>query len=260
MKTLTITGVTGSLGSALLKAFYGKYKIIGISRNENQQWKLKQIYPKVKYILADVRKVVLPECDYIIHTAAMKHVSSGIDNVLECIDINLNGTINLVKQADKINKKFIYISTDKAVEPINSYGATKFLSEEIVISSNSAKPIFNIVRFGNLFGSSGSIVEILQNENGIHKLTDLKAMRYFITFKQAIKQIKKAMRAPAGTVICEKSKVIKIVDLIKAIRHDAGIEIIGLCPGEKLMERISLNDNGIYDFYTIEEIRELLYE
>ena len=263
MKTLIITGISGSLGSKILKSFYGKYNIIGICRNEYNAWKLKQQYPKVKYMLCDIRTVDIPECDYIINTAAMKHVSSGHDNIDECIDINIRGLQNIVNQAvDKCRIKFIQISSDKAVQAVNVYGATKYIGEEYVLNANRKKPIFNICRFGNLFGSSGTIVEILKNEHEEHKLTDINARRYFITFSEAIKLIKKAMKSKAGSVIYKKCKVMYIIDLIKAIKgQDADYEIVGLRPGEKLMEKMSIDDNiEACEYYSMDEIKELLNE
>jgi UDP-N-acetylglucosamine 4,6-dehydratase/5-epimerase len=255
MKIL-ITGGTGWLGKKLVAEYVNRgYDVTILSRNEYNQWRLKQKHPEIKCILHDIRRPLEIKAyyDVIIHTAALKHVSTGIEFPDEVIDTNVNGTRNVAHFAYTNAKHLIYISTDKAVDPANWYGQTKEKGEDITWEC----PCSTVIRFGNLFGSSGSIIEImarkaLMNDNNF-QLSDKNSERFFLTYQDAIKLIDKAMREKPRLLIGDY-KALKIVDLVNYVFEGANISFIGLRNGEKLKEQLYDIE---YSYYTEAEVHEI---
>jgi len=252
-KTIFITGGTGTLGKSLVYEIlnYNPKEIIVFSRDEAKQFYLAQelnYNPKVKMVLGDVQNYdslfqATKNVDIVIHAAALKRVESIESNVEEAIKTNVIGSINLFK-ACVINKvdKAIYVSTDKSCCPINAYGASKFLAEKIFnnYDRNNISTIFSSVRFGNIIGSTGSIMSIFsdklkKNENV--PLTDPRMTRFIITKEEAVECIFKAIRyAVGGEIFIKKLLAIKIVDFIDILKEKleskSNVIVIGMRPGE----------------------------
>jgi len=261
MSTIFLTGGTGSLGRMFIKLFNKKYKIVVYSRDEFKQYELKKIYPNVKYILGDVRdknRVLesMKGCNIVIHAAALKHITMGEYQPEEFIKTNIQGTINVVKAA-KINKikNLVLTSTDKAVDPINLYGATKLCAEKIVLVNG-----YKVVRYGNVFGSRGSVVPhfLKFKDKGFLKLSDPELTRFSITIKEAAIFIEKALHGRKKLYIPKlKSYILK--DLAKAICPKCKIRVYGLVKGEKKHELLDYNlSSEKAPKLTVEELKKLI--
>lgn len=255
MKIL-ITGGTGWLGKKLVHEYMNRgYDVTILSRNEYNQWRLKQLYPDIKCILHDIRRPLEMRefYDVVIHTAALKHVSTGVEYPDEVVDTNVNGTRNIAHFAYTNAKHLIYISTDKAVDPLNWYGQTKEKGEDIAWEC----PESTVIRFGNLFGSSGSFVEIMARKvlmnDGTFELSDKNAERFFLTYKDAIVLIDKAMQLKPRLLIGDY-KALKIIDLVNYVFKGAKISFVGLREGEKLKEQLYDIE---YPYYTEPEVQEM---
>lgn len=253
-KTILITGATGTLGNAIIKELLQNYKpkqIIVFSRDEYKQYKMKQNLPKnapIKFVIGDIRdearvKNVLKNVDVVIHTAAMKHVSICEENKDEALKTNFFGTSNLVNAAMKTDvERFIFISTDKAANPENFYGRSKKLAENLVQNANqkiSDKQLFSIIRMGNILGSRGSVLPLFeeQKKTGELTVTNENMTRFFITPKQAAKQVLSSIEIMrGGEIFIPKLKSAKIIDLAKQTAPDAKIKIIGAQKEEKIHE------------------------
>jgi len=261
-KSILITGGTGSFGnrfvSIVLKKFKPK-KLIIYSRDELKQSLMNQKFPKEKYkcmryFIGDVRdqdrlKLATQDVDYIVHAAALKQVDIAEYNPMECVKTNIGGAENVVKAAMEANvSKIIALSTDKASDPINLYGATKLTSDKIFVSSNNIvgdkrDTKFSVVRYGNVVGSRGSVVPIFQNliEQGKKELpiTDEKMTRFWITLNQSVEFVLKSFeRMQGGEIFVPKIPSIRVLDLAKGMGPNLKIKIIGIRPGEKLHEKL----------------------
>jgi len=253
---ILITGGTGWLGKKLVQEYVQRgYDVTILSRNEYNQWRLKQKHTDIKCILHDIRRPleIKEFYDVVIHTAALKHVSTGVYYPDEVVDTNVNGTRNIAHFAYAHAKHFIYISTDKAVDPLNWYGQTKEKGEDITWEC----PGSTVIRFGNLFGSSGSFVEImirkaLMNDNNF-ELSDPNAERFFLTYQDAIALIDRAMKEKQRLLIGDY-KALKIVDLVNYVFEGANISFVGLREGEKLKEQLY---DVEYPYYTESEVQEM---
>ncbi len=265
-KTTLITGGTGSLGKKLTQYILSNYrpkKIIIFSRDELKQYEMNAVWSDtelpIRYFLGDIRDRdrlyrAFDGVDYVIHTAALKQVPAAEYNPFEAIRTNILGAQNIVEAAiDMGIKKVIAISTDKAVSPINLYGATKLAMEKLFISANAyvgeRDTSFSVVRYGNVIGSRGSIIPLFKNliGNGKQKipLTDERMTRFWITLDQAVQLVMTAMKEGAGgEVFIPKIPSMRIVDLIKALFPDHEYEIIGIRPGEKIHEILISEDEG----------------
>jgi len=260
-----ITGGTGSFGKRYVKWLSENTdaEIVVFSRSEEKQWEMKKNYPDVKYIIGDVRDresvfIAMKGCDYVIHTAALKHVATGENQPWETIQTNVNGTKNVVDAANKHGAKMVLLSTDKAVMPVNLYGASKMAAEKITIAGGQ-----RVVRYGNVFGSSGSILHIFKKQaaqGDLFTITDHRMTRFILTFDQAIDLVNIALNN-VGYTIPGNLKGINIVDLAYAFDSKAEFTEIGMQPGEKLHELLQHNpeiSSKHCDKYTIEEIKELI--
>ena len=262
-KTILITGGTGSLGKRLVKTLLDRYlpkKIIIYSRDELKQYEMAQVFDStiMRYFIGDVRdstrlKQAMDGVDYVIHAAAIKHVPIAEYNPMECIKTNINGASNVIEAAlaNEV-KKVIALSTDKAANPINLYGATKLASDKLFMAANNTvvtRPTrFSVVRYGNVVGSRGSVVPFFQKLIGekIKELpiTDERMTRFWITLQQGVDFVLKSFeRMQWGEIFVPKIPSMKIVDLATTMAPNLPIKIIGVRAGEKLHEVMCPGDN-----------------
>lgn len=264
-KTVLVTGGTGSFGQKFVERLFNLgicKKIIILSRDEFKQHQMQQkfVSPKLmRFFLGDIRDLSRLQraflgVDIVVHAAALKQVPALEYNPLEAVKTNVLGTQNVIDAAlDAGVKKVLLISTDKAVNPVNLYGATKLCAEKLLIAANAYRPVketstaFSVVRYGNVLGSRGSIVEVLneQKKNCVVTLTDEKMTRFFMTVDQSVDLVLYALRMMRGEdVFIPKLPAMKLPDLISAIAPGCEVKVVGIRPGEKLHE-ILLNDDEV---------------
>ncbi len=260
-----ITGGTGSFGKAFLKKLVQSKnigRIVIYSRDELKQSELQEIYPKSKYpflrfFLGDVRdyerlKSASEGINILVHAAALKQVPSTEYNPFEAVKTNILGAQNVINSCFQNNiKKVIALSTDKACAPINLYGATKLCSDKLFISANNIKGSknikFSVVRYGNVFGSRGSVYHVFKkyNKRGFFPITDKNMTRFNITLNDGVDLVIDSIKNSYGSeIIVPKLRSFKIIDLAKSINEKNKIKFIGLRPGEKIHEQmISASDS-----------------
>ncbi|WP_321312903.1 UDP-N-acetylglucosamine 4,6-dehydratase (inverting) [Halarcobacter sp.] len=263
-KNILITGGTGSFGKKYTKILLEKYKpnkIIIYSRDELKQYEMSQEYNSkcMRYFIGDVRdasrlKKAMNDVDYVIHAAALKHVPIAEYNPMECIKTNINGAQNVIDAAMENGvKKTIALSTDKAANPVNLYGATKLASDKLFVAANNLvgnQDIqFSVVRYGNVIGSRGSVVpyfkKLIKNEAKALPITDEKMTRFLITLEEGVEFVLKNFeRMQGGEIFVPKIPSMKITDLAKALAPNIPHEIIGIRPGEKLHEIMCPSDDS----------------
>ena len=256
-KTILITGGTGSFGKKCTEIILKKYKpkkLIIFSRDELKQFEMSQQFSDskfdcIRFFIGDVRDKerlyrAFNKVDYIIHAAALKQVPTAEYNPFEAIKTNILGAENIINVAiDKGVKKVIALSTDKAANPINLYGATKLCSDKLFIAGNSyvgrEDTIFSVVRYGNVVGSRGSVIPFFlkQRETGVLPITDPRMTRFWITIEQGVNFVLDCLkRMVGGELFVPKIPSMNIMDLAKAIAPECKTKIIGIRPGEKLHE------------------------
>ncbi len=255
-KIILITGGTGSFGTKYTEILLKKYKpkkIIIFSRDELKQYEMQQKYHNdcMRYFLGDVRDPerldqAMNGVDYVIHAAALKHVPAAEYNPMECIKTNIYGSQNVITACIKNRvKKVIALSTDKAANPINLYGATKLASDKLFVAANNISSDestrFAVVRYGNVVGSRGSVVpyfaQLLKDGADHFPITHEKMTRFWITLQSGVHFVLKNFeRMSGGEIFVPKIPSIRILDLAKSIAPDMPIEIVGIRPGEKLDE------------------------
>ena len=264
-KTILITGGTGSFGKKMVQIILEEYKpekLIIFSRDElkqfemSQRWSTKK-YPCIRYFLGDVRdKERLSRAfhgvDYVIHAAALKQVPAAEYNPEEFIKTNILGGMNVIDAA-LINKvrKVVALSTDKACNPINLYGATKLCADKLFVAANiyggHDKTIFSVVRYGNVVGSRGSVVPFFKEraKTGILPITDSRMTRFWITLDQSVHFVLRVLDlASGGEIFVPKIPSMHIVELAKAIAPECTQEEVGIRPGEKIHEILIGEDEG----------------
>ena len=262
---LLITGGTGSFGKKYLSYIIKKNlfnKIFIYSRDEMKQWEMKNTFnnKRIEFIIGDIRdierlKYSTKNIDYIVHAAATKIVPTAEYNPIECIKTNITGAANLI-DASRHNKvkKVVALSTDKASNPINLYGATKLASDKLFIAANDDKlssTSFSVVRYGNVAGSRGSIIPFFQSLKNNHYLpiTDVKMTRFLIKFDDAINIVNHCFEDMiGGEIYVKKIPSVKIIDIAKAINSKAKFKVIGVRPGEKIHEQMISSEESDYTF------------
>jgi len=266
-KVVLITGGTGSFGRKFTEVILKKYnprKLIVFSRDEMKQYEMSQKFNQknIRYFIGDVRdperlRRAFDGVDIIVHAAALKIVPSAEYNPFEVVKTNIIGAENVINVAiDNNVKKVIALSTDKAANPINLYGATKLCAEKMFIAANNYSPKgtkFSVVRYGNVFGSRGSVVSFFKESKkaGIIPITDKRMTRFWITLEQGVKFVISCMeKMNGGEIFIPKIPSMKIVDLAKAIAPECSFKFVGIRPGEKLHEILVLSDDARY---TIEQ-------
>lgn len=260
--SILLTGGTGSFGKKFLEQILAhRPKAIRIfSRDELKQSELRAHYAghdNIRFFIGDVRDSgrlsrAAEGCDLIVHAAAMKQVETCEYNPFEAVQTNVHGAENIVNAALGAGvPRTIVLSTDKAVNPINLYGATKLCAEKIFVQGNtyaaSQAVRFSCVRYGNVVGSRGSVIPLFrrQRESGVLTITDERMTRFFITLGEAVEfVITSAERMAGGEIFLPKIPSVRITDLAQAIAPDARREIIGIRPGEKLHEQLLMTDEA----------------
>ena len=272
-KSILITGGTGFFGRNFIRYIYENYKparVVVFSRDEAKQFNMqneftKKKYKKLKFFIGDVRDkdrliMAFDDIDYVVHAAALKHVPVAEYNPIETIKTNIYGAENVIQASLHCGvKKIIALSTDKAANPINIYGATKLASDKLFVAANNLvgrkKTRFSVVRYGNVFNSRGSVVPYFKELAAKGKkelpVTDIKMTRFVISIAQGIELVLKSFkRMHGGEVFVPKTPSIRITDLVKAISPKMKYKIIGIRPGEKMHEVLCPSDSShlTYEF------------
>jgi len=256
-KSILITGATGSFGKEFIRTILDRYepkRIVVYSRDELKQHDMQQQLPQggpMRYFIGDVRdesrlKMALRGIDTVIHAAALKQVPAAEYNPFECVRTNIHGAENVVNAAiDCGVERVIALSTDKAANPINLYGATKLASDKIFIAGNNLSPAggpkFSVVRYGNVLGSRGSVLPLFQKlvEAGETTLpvTDERMTRFWITLPQGVDFVLESLdNMQGGEIFVPKLPSMRITDLAEAVLPGCKLKSIGIRPGEKLHE------------------------
>lgn len=269
-KSILITGGTGSFGKKYTEILLKKYKpkrLVIYSRDELKQYEMAQVFKDkaMRFFIGDVRdykrlRTAMSGIDYVIHAAAMKHVPIAEYNPMECIKTNIDGAQNVIDAALECGvSKVIALSTDKACNPVNLYGATKLASDKLFVAANNIvgekKTRFSVVRYGNVVGSRGSVVPLFKKliKQGEKELpvTHEKMTRFWITLEQGVNFVLKNFeRMKGGEIFIPKIPSMAMVDLAKALAPDLGVKIIGIRPGEKMHEMMISRDDAhlTYEF------------
>ncbi len=268
-KSILVTGGTGSFGHKFIATLLARYKprrLIVFSRDELKQYEMQQRFdaPCMRYFLGDVRDVerlvqAMRDVDYVVHAAALKQVPAAEYNPMECIKTNIHGAQNVIEAAlaNEV-EKVIALSTDKAANPINLYGATKLASDKLFVAANNLvgrhRTRFAVVRYGNVVGSRGSVVPFFSKllAEGAKELpiTDARMTRFWITLQQGVDFVLADFaRMHGGEVFVPKIPSARITDLAEAIAPGLPCRHIGIRPGEKLHEIMVPTDDA---FHTLE--------
>ncbi len=270
-KSILVTGGTGSFGKRFIRTVLERYKpakLIVYSRDELKQYEMMQEFPvdeysAMRYFIGDVRDrdrltMATREVDIIIHAAAMKHVPIAEYNPMECVRTNIDGAENVVRAAlDNRVEKVVALSTDKAANPINLYGATKLASDKIFVAANnlsgSIGTKFSVVRYGNVVGSRGSVVpfflKLKEEKAEFIPLTDPRMTRFWITIDQGVNFVLSSLEMMnGGETYIPRIPSMSMTDLAKALAPDIPVKTIGIRPGEKLHEVMITSDDSRHTY------------
>ena len=279
-KVVLVTGGTGTFGKRFIKSVLNRWKprkLIVFSRDEMKQWEMASdpeiLQQKcVRFFIGDVRdldrlEMAMRDVDFVIHAAALKHVTAAEYNPFECIRTNVMGAENVVQASIRSGvKKVIALSTDKAANPVNLYGASKLASDKIFVAANnlsgSSGTRFSVVRYGNVVGSRGSVIPLFQKliRDGAESLpvTDERMTRFWISLDQGVNFVLSSLELMlGGEVFVPKLPSMHVIDLANAMAPNLPIKIIGIRPGEKLHETMISADDArktceMFDRYIIE--------
>lgn len=264
-KVVLVTGGTGSFGQKFTEIVLERYKpkrLIIFSRDEMKQFEMSQTfpvqrYPCLRYFIGDVRDRdrlyrAFDGVDFVVHAAALKQVPACEYNPIEAVRTNILGAANVIDAAiDRRVARVIALSTDKAANPVNLYGATKLCADKLFIAGNhysgSHRTRFGVVRYGNVVGSRGSVVPFFlrMREAGSLPITDARMTRFWITLEQGVDFVLNSLeRMKGGEVFIPKIPSMNIMDLARAIAPECGTEIVGIRPGEKLHEVMVPEDDA----------------
>ena len=268
---ILVTGGTGSFGQKFIQMTLDKYnpkQIIIYSRDEMKQWEMALKFKhnsKLRFVIGDIRDYqnlfkTMHNVDFVVHAAATKIVPTAETNPAECIKTNIIGAMNLVDAS--INngiKKVVSLSTDKASNPINLYGASKLASDKLFIAANTNETLFSVVRYGNVIGSRGSVIPLFLSLKGEGSLpiTDTRMTRFMITLEESIGLVWEVLAdMQGGEIYTKKIPSMLVTDIAKAINPEANFKIVGIRPGEKIHEQMISIDDAPYtyeykDYYKI---------
>ena len=262
-KVIFLTGGTGSFGSAFVPMTLNKLKpkkLIIYSRDESKQWDMRNLYSNnknIEFIIGDVRdydtlKKNMRGVDYVVHAAATKIVPTAETNPFECVKTNINGSMNVINASLENNvKSVVALSTDKACNPANLYGATKLAADKLFVSANTftSEKItnFSIVRYGNVIGSRGSVIPFFKEKavTGKIPITNIEMTRFIISLKECVEFVWQSFeQMTGGEIFVKKIPSINIIEIANAItKKKNNYNVIGIRPGEKLHEQmISIED------------------
>ncbi|HRK02115.1 MAG TPA: UDP-N-acetylglucosamine 4,6-dehydratase (inverting) [Oligoflexia bacterium] len=264
-KVVLLTGGTGSFGKCFVRQICKQFKprkLIIFSRDELKQFEMAQVFPQSKYpflqyFIGDVRDRerlgrAFSGVDLVVHAAAMKQVPAAEYNPSEAIKTNIMGAMNVVDAAiDNKIGRVIALSTDKASNPINLYGATKLCSDKLFVAANNFegknKTRFSVVRYGNVVGSRGSVVPFFRGlrKSGVIPITDERMTRFFITLEKGVEFVLSCLaNSTGGEIFVPKIASMKIVDLARLLAPECEMRVIGIRPGEKLHESLISVEEG----------------
>ena len=265
--TILITGGTGSFGHRFVPMTLAKFdprKIIVYSRDEMKQWEMAKHNdgdPRIRFFIGDVRDRnrlyrALDGVDFVVHAAATKIVPTAEYTPFECVKTNIFGAMNLIDACiDKGVKRVVALSTDKASSPVNLYGATKLASDKLFVAGNSYagghNTRFSVVRYGNVMGSRGSVIPFFLSilDRGSLPITDARMTRFMITLEQGVELVWHAFEdMQGGEIYVKKIPSMKITDIARAVAPEAGQQIVGIRPGEKLHEQMISAEDGLYTY------------
>lgn len=257
-KSVLITGGTGSFGrkcARILLEEHSPAKLIIYSRDEQKHVAMARSefppsqYPQIRYFIGDVRDVArlkraLRGVDYVIHAAAMKHVDVAEYNPQECIRTNIGGAENVISAClDCGVQRLVALSTDKAANPVNLYGATKLCSDKLFVAGNALSgdsgTRFSVVRYGNVFGSKGSVIPLFIREQtrGVLPITDPRMTRFIITLEEGVRFVLRAFPSMVGgEIFVPRIPSARITDIARAVAPECRTQVVGIRPGEKLHE------------------------
>ena len=255
--SILVTGGTGSFGNKFVSMVLDKYdpkQVIIYSRDEMKQWEMALKLdndPRIRFVIGDIRDKdrlshALIGVDFVVHAAATKIVPTAEYNPFECIKTNVNGAMNLIDACiDRKVKRVVALSTDKASNPINLYGASKLASDKLFIAANdyssNHNSSFSIVRYGNVMGSRGSVIPFFLDKllSGSIPITDIRMSRFMITLEDAVELVFHTFNdMQGGEIYVKKIPSMNIVDVARAVAPDAKHQIIGIRPGEKIHEQM----------------------
>lgn len=265
--SILITGGTGSFGQTFVPMTLQKFnprRLVILSRDEMKQWEMAKLYEgddRVRFFIGDVRDKdrlvrALDGIDYVVHAAATKIVPTAEYNPFECVKTNIIGAMNLIDACiDRQVKRVIALSTDKASNPANLYGATKLASDKLFVAGNSYSGFhetrFGVVRYGNVMGSRGSVIPFFMSlsEKGSLPITDDRMTRFMISLEQGVELVWRAFGdMVGGEIYVKKIPSMKLVDIARAVAPGAHHEIIGIRPGEKLHEQMVGPEDALHTF------------
>lgn len=274
-KAILITGGTGSFGQAFVRHLFEKSRpsrVVIYSRDELKQYEMQQRFTndELRFFIGDVRdrerlNRALKGIDVVVHAAALKQVPAAEYNPIECIKTNVFGAENIINACiDQRVRQVLALSTDKAVNPVNLYGATKLCSDKLFVAANHLSgrdgPRFSVVRYGNVIGSRGSVVPLFKKLASTGKLpiTDPRMTRFWIRLEDGAAFVERCLELMrGGEIFIPKIASMKITDLAKAIAPDCEQESVGIRPGEKLHELMITSDDARHtlefkDYYMIQ--------
>ncbi|PIR82454.1 UDP-N-acetylglucosamine 4,6-dehydratase (inverting) [Candidatus Kaiserbacteria bacterium CG10_big_fil_rev_8_21_14_0_10_59_10] len=257
-KSVLITGGTGTFGYAFIARLLQTKvsRIIVFSRDEFKQSELRRAFEddeRLRFFLGDVRDKerlmrAFRDVDFVVHAAALKQVPALEYNPMEAVKTNVLGTQNVIEAAlDAGVARVLFTSSDKAVHPVNLYGATKLCAERLTIAANvyrrsgAQKPRFSVMRYGNILGSRGSLLEVVekQRSSGTITLTDDRMTRFWLRIERVMDYVIEALeQMHGGEIFVPKMESVKVVDIIKCLAPDCSVRVVGIRPGEKLHETL----------------------
>lgn len=255
-KTVLITGGTGTFGSAMTRHLLERTKakrVICFSRDEYKQSQMAHTFnndPRLAFFLGDIRDQArlyraFNRVDVVIHAAALKQVPALEYNPTEAVQTNIYGTQNVITAAlDRDVEKVLFVSSDKAVQPINLYGASKMCAERLAIAANAyrgetGKTLISVVRYGNVIGSRGSLIELIdkQRKNGVLPLTDTRMTRFWLHIEDITKLVTEILGVmEGGEIFVPKMQSLKVEDVLREMAPECKLKVIGMRPGEKMHE------------------------
>ncbi|MBB6692859.1 UDP-N-acetylglucosamine 4,6-dehydratase (inverting) [Cohnella xylanilytica] len=260
-QVVLVTGGTGSFGKKFIRKALelDARKVIVFSRDELKQYEMSQEFndPRIRFFIGDVRDTgrlyrAFDGVDVVVHAAALKHVTACEYNPFEAVRTNIIGAQNVIDAAiDRGVRRVVALSTDKAANPINLYGATKLASDKLFVAANAYvgdKPTrFSVVRYGNVAGSRGSVIPFFHKmrSTGSLPITDKRMTRFWITLDQGVQFVLDSLqRMKGGEIFVPKIPSVKVVDLARVIAPDCQLQFVGIRPGEKLHEAMITEDDA----------------
>lgn len=265
--SILITGGTGSFGNAFVPMTLAKFnpkRLVIYSRDEMKQWDMALKFdgdPRVRFIIGDVRDKdrlvrALDGIDYVVHAAATKIVPTAEYNPFECIKTNIMGAMNVVDACIEGGiERVVTLSTDKASNPINLYGATKLASDKLFVAANAYagthQTTFSVVRYGNVMGSRGSVIPFFASlaHTGVLPITDVRMTRFMITLEQAVELVWHAFDdMQGGEIYVRKIPSMTILEIANAVAPGAKHKIIGIRPGEKIHEQMVGSEDALHTY------------